>query len=95
MRKGFLIYEKMRKYLVRTRLVIYDFATALFWVSLQIYEENFVFLFDQCSLLETYVRVEILLLFQVGFESKTAGSNLISLSQIKNYAHDRGGPTAS
>ena len=32
------------------------------------------------------------LLFQVGFESKTAGSNLISLSQIKNYAHDRGGP---
>merc|ERR1719150_290674 len=29
---------------------------------------------------------------QVGFESKTAGSNLISLSQIKNYAHDRGGP---
>ena len=30
--------------------------------------------------------------FQVGFESKTAGSNLISLSQIKNYAHDRGGP---
>ena len=32
--------------------------------------------------------------FQVGFESKTAGSNLISLSQIKNYAHDRGGPTS-
>jgi len=31
---------------------------------------------------------------QVGFESKTAGSNLISLSQIKNYAHDRGGPTS-
>jgi len=32
---------------------------------------------------------------QVGFESKTAGSNLISLSQIKNYAHDRGGPPTS
>ena len=32
---------------------------------------------------------------QVGFESKTAGSNLISLSQIKNYAHDRGGPAAT
>lgn len=31
-----------------------------------------------------------------GFESaKTAGSNLISLSQIKNYAHDRGGPASS
>jgi len=32
---------------------------------------------------------------QVGFESKTAGSNLISLSQIKNYAHDRSGPPTS
>jgi len=32
---------------------------------------------------------------QVGFEAKTAGSNLISLSQIKNYAHDRSGPTTS
>jgi hypothetical protein len=33
MRKGFLIYEKMRKYLtkyMRRPLVIYDFATAPF-----------------------------------------------------------------
>jgi hypothetical protein len=29
MRKGFLIYEEMSKY-----LVIYDFATAPFWISL-------------------------------------------------------------
>jgi hypothetical protein len=44
MRKGFLIYEEMRKYLVmyiRRPLVISDFATAPFWTSL--YEENFVF----------------------------------------------------
>jgi hypothetical protein len=36
MRKGFLIYEEMRKYLViymRRPLVIYDFATAPFWIS--------------------------------------------------------------
>jgi hypothetical protein len=36
MRKGFLIYEEMRKYLViysmRRPLVIYDFATAPFWI---------------------------------------------------------------
>ncbi len=35
MRKGFLIYEKMRKYLVtRWPLVKYDFATAPLWISL-------------------------------------------------------------
>ncbi len=36
MRKGVLIYEEMRKYLVimRRPLVIYDFATTPFWISL-------------------------------------------------------------
>jgi hypothetical protein len=36
MRKGFIIYEEMRKYLViyERPLVIYDFATAPFWISL-------------------------------------------------------------
>ncbi len=39
-RKGFLIYEEMRKYFpiyedsLRSPLVIYDFATAPFWISL-------------------------------------------------------------
>jgi hypothetical protein len=36
-RKGFLIYEKMCRYLViciRKPLVIYDFATDPFWISL-------------------------------------------------------------
>jgi hypothetical protein len=40
MRKGFLIYEEMRKY-----LVIYNFATAPFLVDFLIYEENFVLFF--------------------------------------------------
>ncbi len=43
--KGHRIYEEMRKisqYMRRT-LVIYDFATALFWISL--YEENLIFFF--------------------------------------------------
>jgi hypothetical protein len=37
MRKGFLIYEEMRKYLVilRRPLVIYVFATAPFWISMR------------------------------------------------------------
>jgi hypothetical protein len=38
-RNGFLMYEEMRKYLViytRRLLVIYDFATAPFWISLYI-----------------------------------------------------------
>jgi hypothetical protein len=47
MRKGFLIYEEMRKYSIksymRRPLVIYDFATALFWISL--YMRNFFFFF--------------------------------------------------
>jgi hypothetical protein len=36
MRKGFLMYEEMRKYLViyEEAVVIYDFATAPFWISL-------------------------------------------------------------
>ncbi len=37
-RKGFLIYEEIGKYLViyykRRPLVMYDFATAPFWLSL-------------------------------------------------------------
>ncbi len=33
MRKGFLIYEEMRKYLVISH-IMYDFATAPFWISL-------------------------------------------------------------
>jgi hypothetical protein len=37
-RKGFLIYEEMRKYLVRyeeaVSHILYDFATAPFWISL-------------------------------------------------------------
>jgi hypothetical protein len=46
MRKGFLIYEEMRKYLplqfIRRPLVIYGYATAPFWISL-LYEENLIF----------------------------------------------------
>jgi hypothetical protein len=46
MRKGFVIYEETGKYLViysmRKALVIYDFATVLFWISLHIYEEKFL-----------------------------------------------------
>jgi hypothetical protein len=35
MRKGFLIYEEMRKYLVINKeAVSLDFATAPFWISL-------------------------------------------------------------
>jgi hypothetical protein len=43
--KGFRVYEEMRKYLViyEEAVVIYNFATAPFWISLYIYEENFVF----------------------------------------------------
>ncbi len=46
MRKCFLIYEEMRKYLViyEEPLVIYDSATAPYWISLNI-RENFVFCF--------------------------------------------------
>ncbi len=42
MRKGFLIYEEMRKY-----LVIYCNCSLL---DFYIYEENFVFFFYQCTL---------------------------------------------
>jgi hypothetical protein len=52
MRKGFLIYEEMRKYFViiyiRRPLVIYDFATAPL-LDFLIDEENFVFFFYQCT----------------------------------------------
>jgi hypothetical protein len=45
MRKGFLIYEEMHKYLAiyEEAVSIFDFVTAPFWISL--YEENFVFFF--------------------------------------------------
>ncbi len=45
MRKGFLIYEEMRKYLtIYETAVIYDFATDPFWNFLK-YEKNLVFFF--------------------------------------------------
>ncbi len=50
MREGFLIYEEMRKYFpiyMRRSLVIYEFATAPFWISL--YMRKICFLFYQCT----------------------------------------------
>jgi hypothetical protein len=47
MRKGFLIYEEMRKYFspyMRRPLVIYDFATAPLWISLYMRKTWFSFL---------------------------------------------------
>jgi hypothetical protein len=44
MRKGFLIYEEMRKYLVLWPLVISDYATAPFWISLCMRKILFSFL---------------------------------------------------
>jgi hypothetical protein len=48
MRKGFLIYEEMRKYLViyeeAVSLIKYDFATAPFWISLYMRKILFSFL---------------------------------------------------
>ncbi len=47
MRKGFLIYEEMLKYLVifeEGPLVIYDFSTAPFWISLYMRKILFSFL---------------------------------------------------
>jgi hypothetical protein len=47
MRKGFLIYEELRKYFpIYKEAVIhifYDFATAPVWISL--WEENFIYFF--------------------------------------------------
>jgi hypothetical protein len=51
MRKGFLIYEEMRKYL-RRRLVIYDFATNPFWISL--YMRKYYFRFISVRLSRSY-----------------------------------------
>ncbi len=48
MRKCFLLYEEMRKYLVRP-LVIYDIVTAPFWISL--YMRKLLF-----SVLSVYIR---------------------------------------
>ncbi len=47
MRKGFLIYEKMRKYFpyMRRPLVIYGFATCMLYSNFHIYEDNFLFFF--------------------------------------------------
>ncbi len=59
MRKGFLKNEAMRKYLVmqymRRPLVIYDFATAPFWISLN-NKENFVFFFISVPTLDVFPR---------------------------------------
>ncbi len=46
MRKGFLIYEEMRKYfpIYEEAVIIYDFATAPLWIFL-IYKKNFNFFF--------------------------------------------------
>ncbi len=53
MRKGFLIYEEMRKYFpiycMRRPLVICDFATAPFWISLYMRKIWFSFLSVHCS----------------------------------------------
>ncbi len=45
MRKGFLIYEEMRKYfpIYEESVIIYDFATAPFWISLYTYKGKFDF----------------------------------------------------
>ncbi len=46
MGKRFLIYEEMRKYIViyEEALIIYDFATAPFWISLYMRKILFSFL---------------------------------------------------
>jgi hypothetical protein len=44
MRKGFLIYEEMSKYLTKCE-DIYDFATAPCIINFLIYGENFIFFF--------------------------------------------------
>jgi hypothetical protein len=46
MRKGFLIYEEMRKYLVtyEEAFVIHDFATTPFWIFLYMRKISFSFL---------------------------------------------------
>jgi hypothetical protein len=50
MRKGFLIYEEMRKYFpIYEEAVIYDFATAPFLISLYVFEKNLIFFLFQCS----------------------------------------------
>jgi hypothetical protein len=64
MRKGFLIYEEMRKYLViqymRRPLVIYDFATAPIWISL-------------------YMRKKLLLFYQCGYKRRSMQDKLFYL----------------
>ncbi len=57
MRKGSLIYEEMRKYLViyEEPLVKYDSATASYWISLNIRKILFSFLSVQCTEESRYV----------------------------------------
>ncbi len=43
-RKGFLIYEEIRKLYMRRPLVMYDFATDSY-LRFLIYEENLIFFF--------------------------------------------------
>jgi hypothetical protein len=51
MRKGFLIYEEMRKYLtiLRRPSIIYDFTTDPSDFPYILYEENLIFFFYQCD----------------------------------------------
>jgi hypothetical protein len=47
MKKGFLIYEEMHKYPIycmRRALIVYDFETAPFWISLYRYMRTFFFI---------------------------------------------------
>ena len=54
MRKGFLIYVKIRKYLVTFEEAVnhirYDFACNRSCLNCLIYEENFFLLFNQCAM---------------------------------------------
>jgi hypothetical protein len=72
MRKGFLKYEEMRKYLFiqRRPLVIYDSATAPFWISLHMRKLNF--LFYQCTWIVIVVFTAVLLICAGGAEAARA-----------------------
>jgi hypothetical protein len=50
MRKGFLIYEGMRKSYMRRPLVIFGFATAPYWISLYMRNIFFSFFISACAI---------------------------------------------
>jgi hypothetical protein len=60
MRKGFLIYEDMRKYLTKYEeaLVIYDLAMDPFWISLYM-KKFFIIFFYQCIVCKADFYTEI------------------------------------